>query len=478
MSEAVINLTPKQTEAWNAWESEDITDVGFGGAAGGGKSRLGIYLAITIAEMYPGSRGAIGRKQLKTLRITTLAEFFIVCAELGYTASDYVFDGQDNIIRFPNGSEILLLDTASSPQDPEYTRFGSLNLTWAWVEESNESPDKGIAILKTRVGRHNSFTIGGERVTAKAFWLETFNPNKGHVYRTYYKPFKEGTLPHYRVFIPSLPGDNPHLPEAYIENLRRSDKVTRERLLNGNFEYDADPTKIISYEAITDLQTNTILAQKGRYLINDIARFGGDKIVLGEFHGLSLIGLNVYTYQDIDTTKDRIKDRAERSRIPYSCILSDEDGIGGGVVDGLTGSKGFLGGSRPTDVFDSFTGKAVSSAFVNLRSQCYFKLAEMVNTHLMNIKLQYFETNVEGYTQEKAIADLLEELDHIKRQDQSGQQTKQAIIPKSEIKESLGRSPDFADVMMMRMYFELKPENFEYRPRRIRVNKERTNVAL
>lgn len=479
MSEATINLLPKQTEAWEAWESPIITDIGYGGAAGGGKTRLGWYLAIAIAESFPGSRGAVGRKELKTLRITTLAEFFIICNELGYElGKDYSYYAKDNVIRFANGSQVILLDMASSPQDPEYTRFGSLNLTWAWAEESNESPEKGITILKTRVGRHNKFTIDGKEVQCKPLWLETFNPNKGYVHRTYYKPWKEGKLPEYRTFIPALPGDNPHLPAAYIENLRRSDKVTRERLLFGNFDYDNDPAKIINYDAILDLPTNTILPQPGRYLINDIARFGGDKIVLAEFRGLSLVGLSVYTYQGVDTTIELIKTRAERSRIPFSNILSDEDGIGGGVVDALSGTKGFLGGSRPTDIFDSFTGKKVSSSFVNLRSQCYFKLAEIINTHLMNIKLDYFETNIEGYTQEQALGDLQEELDQVKKQDQSGQQTKQAIIPKSEIKEHLGRSPDFADVMMMRMYFELKPSSQAPTRSRVRIAKARENPAL
>lgn len=455
---ATIELLPKQTEAWDAYEDPNVTELGYGGGAGGGKTRLGCYLGLTISEQYPGARGVIARKELKTLRLTTLAEFFLIFSELGYQLGhDFTFDAKDNIIRFGNGSEIMLLDTAVSTQDPEYTRFGSLNLTWGWGEESNESPDKGIAILKTRIGRHNVFEIAGEKVTLKPFWLETFNPNKGRVYREYYKPWKDGTLPPYRRFIRALPGDNPFLPAAYIENLRRADTTTKQRLLFGNFDYDDDPTKIMAYESILDLRTNTLDdPQPQKYLINDIARFGGDKIVLGEFEGLSLVGLEVYTYQDIDTTKTQVEDRARDSRIPYSHILSDEDGVGGGVVDGMKGSKGFLGGSGALPIWDAIKGKEVPANFVNLRSQCYFKLGEYVNEHRMAVKLRYFKTNIPGYTMEKALSDLEEELDAIKKADDSGQRTKLAIIPKAEIKEQLGRSPDFADILMMRMLFELK----------------------
>lgn len=447
-----INLLPKQSQAWECWESPEITELGYGGAAGGGKSRLGCYLAITIAEMYPGSRGAIGRKELKTLRLTTMATLFEIFKELKYSETDYKYDAQQSILTFKNGSQIYFLDTAYSPQDPEYTRFGSLEITWAWIDESNETPEKAKSILKTRVGRKNK--LNG--IDIKPFWLETFNPNKGHVYRDYYKPFKEDTMPSYRAFIRALPGDNPHLPQAYITGLERSDKVTRERLLKGNFEFDDNPQKVMFYDAITDLTTNTLVNNKNtKTLVADIARFGGDKIVLGTFKGLELYGLYVYTYQGIDETIKKMKEVIIDQEIGYMNVIADEGGVGGGVVDGMRGIKGFNGASSPLPIWDFVKGKQVPANFQNFRCQCYFKLGEIVNNRQISIKITKFDTNIEGYTKEKAISDLVEELDSIKETDNS-QDGKKAIIPKSEIKEALGRSPDFADILMMRMFFELK----------------------
>jgi hypothetical protein len=463
---AEVDLLPKQDEAWSfIFDDPTITEVGYGGAAGGGKTRLGWYVALFgYCEAYKGARFAVGRKELKTLRLTTLAELFVIFQELGYRKDiDYTFNAQDNILKFPNGSEIILLDLAYSPQDPEYTRFGSLNLTGAWAEESNESPEKAIQILKTRVGRQNKLKGPDGIVDVKPIWLETFNPNKGHVHRTYYKPWKEGQLPSYRAFVRALPGDNPHLPKAYIENLQRADKTTRERLLFGNFDYDADPMKIMAYDAIMDLRTNVLPdlpygTTPQKYLITDVARFGGDKIVMGEFEDYCLVGLTVHKFRGLDETEQDIRDQAAESRIPYSNILSDDDGVGGSIADHLKGTKGFNGGSRPRTIHDDFTGKDVAENYSNLRSQCYFRLAELVNPHLFAIRLRYFKTNIEGYTEEQAMADLEEELDAIKRvAPKGGQNEKLAIIPKSEIKEALGRSPDFADVLMMRMFFELRP---------------------
>ena len=472
--EAVINLLPKQSEAWEAWESSHITELGYGGAAGGGKSRLGCYLAITIAEMYPGSRGAIGRKELKTLRLTTLSTLFEIFAELGYTQNSYKYDAQQGVITFNNKSQILLLDTAYSPQDPEYTRFGSLELTWAWIDESNETPEKAKSILKTRVGRKNNFN--GKEI--KTFWLETFNPNKGHVYRDYYKPWKEGTLPSYRAFIRALPGDNPHLPQAYITNLERSDKITKERLLKGNFEFDDNPQKIMFYEAITDLSKNTLVDNpQVKTIIADIARFGGDKIVIGTFKGRDLYALGVYTYQGIDETIKKIKEEAQTEGVGFQNILVDEGGIGGGVVDGMRGIKGFNGASSPLGVWDYIKGAIRPANYQNFRSQCYFKLSEMVNDHLMSVKIVKFLTNIEGYTVEKALSELIEELDVIQKTDNSID-TKLAIIPKSEIKELLGRSPDFADVLMMRMFFELKDIPRDTRLISFKGEQQETNPAI
>lgn len=472
---AEINLLQKQTEAWEAWENPLITELGYGGAAGGGKTRLGWYLFITIAETYPGAKLVVGRKELKTLRMTTLAELWIVFMELAYQKGiDYSFNATDNIIKFANGSEIMLLDTAYSPEDAEYTRFGSLPVTAAWIDESNETPEKAKAILKTRVGRANIFNIKGERVEVKGFWLETFNPNKGHVHRDYYKPWKNGTLPSYRVFIRALPGDNPYLTKAYMENLNRSDKTTRERLLKGNFEFDDDPQKLMFYDAITDLPFNVLspttkilpnndvvqdlLRDNAKYLIADIARFGGDKIAFGIYKGRTLYRLAIYTYQGIDESIRIAKQLCLEEEIPFKNVLADEDGVGGGFVDGMRGIKGFHGNAAPTQIWDSLKGKMIPGNYQNMRSQCYFMLSEGVNERVFAIKIKKFETNIDGYTLEQALLDLSEELDAVKKVDNSGGQSKLAVIPKIEIKEQIGRSPDLADILMMRMFFELKDE--------------------
>ena len=80
-----------------------------------------------------------------------------------------------------------------------------------------------------------------------------------------------------------------------------------------------------------------------------------------------------------------------------------------------------------------------------LKTQCYFKLAEYVNTGKIRISVNDTEFK------EK----LIEELDIIVEigLEQDG---KIKIIKKEDIIAKLGRSPDYADMVMMRMYYELR----------------------
>lgn len=172
-------------------------------------------------------RYAFGRSELKRLKQTTLNSFFKFLADYSIPEDQKgKYNEQAGSIKFDNGSEILLLDLAYQPSDPLYTRLGSLELTGAFVDESNEVEEQAITILSTRIGRQYNDKHG---LTPKL--LETFNPDKGHVYRRFYKPYKEKELPAYRKFIPALATDNPHVSKSYISQLEKADEITKQRLL-------------------------------------------------------------------------------------------------------------------------------------------------------------------------------------------------------------------------------------------------------
>ena len=140
-------------------------------------------------------------------------------------------------------------------------------------------------------------------------------------------------------------------------------------------------------------------------------------------------------------------------RVAYSRTVADEDGIGGAVVDNCKGIKGFIANSPQLDNPQTH----LPENFANLKAQCGYKLADLINTHKVAISIepQQFISEVPGITFEVWREQLIEEIEQIKSKN-ADQDRKLRIMPKDEVKETLGRSPDFSDTLLMRMMLEYK----------------------
>jgi len=78
-----MRLLPKQENAVYYLKDNETRELIYGGAAGGGKSALGVLWLIESCQRYKGSRYLMGRAKLKTLKETTLATFFELSSKLG-----------------------------------------------------------------------------------------------------------------------------------------------------------------------------------------------------------------------------------------------------------------------------------------------------------------------------------------------------------------------------------------------------------
>lgn len=455
--------TAKQEEAWKYLFDPTVTELVFGGGAGGGKTFFGCAWLIYMCGAYHGSRWLMGRNKLSDLKETTLATFYDLTSKWSILqGTHFNYNGQDKVITFNNGSEILLKDLFSYPADPNFDRLGSLELTGAFIDEASQVAHKAKDIISSRI----RYRLTDFKLTPKL--LMTCNPTKNHLYHDFYKPWREGNLKEYRRFVQSLYSDNidpvtgqSHLPASYVTQLQRLDKNSRERLMLGNWEFDDDPTRMFEIDAIQDMFTKDVVTEgprAQRYLSVDVARHGSDKTVIQRWEGLQVREIENYQGWSTAKTVDRIKKLASDFDIGRSHIVVDEDGIGGGVVDQLPGCHGFLNGGKIIE-------NGASSNYSNLKTQCYFKLAELVKNRKIGIECSADQRDA-----------LTEELEQIKekRLDPEG---KIAILSKEEIREVLGRSPDYADALMMRMVFELSNpgslaslSNSEY-------NKNNTSIA-
>lgn len=417
------------------------TELLYGGGAGGGKSYLGCAWVIYMCIKYSGIRVIMGRSVLKALKESTLLTLFQIFREWGIQKDKhYTYNSIESVLKWKNGSEIYLKDLAFYPSDPEFDRLGSTEYTIAFIDEASQVVLKAKNIIMSRL----RYKINEFGLTPKL--LIATNPSKNFTYYEFYKLAMTGRLPPYRKFISALVGDNPYMPKIYIENLKKLDKMSKQRLLYGNWEYDDDPAKLMEYNKIQDTFTNTFVKEGEKYLTADLAMQGRDNFIVAVWSGMrcEIIGVDKNSG---NLVKDLIKEKAsgkeietdlkriaEAKEIPRSQIAPDSGGMGSYLKSYMEGIKPFDGAR-----------KAYNKEFKNLRSECYFKLAEVVNKGQLYI-------NCEDPAMRETIT---EDLEQIKRDSLDKDDIKKKVVSKELIKEMLGRSPDFGDVLMMRMFFEV-----------------------
>ena len=431
MRMANIKLNHKQIEALEYLNDKKSTQILYGGSAGSGKSFLGSLWLVNQCITYPGSRWVLARNQITLLKQTSLVTLHEVLKVCGLSQdSHYRQNNVDNVLTFWNGSEILLKDIAFRPSDPNYDFLGGLEITGAVIEEVANVSFKAVNVLQSRIRwKLNEFDL-----IPKIFM--TTNPGKNFVYSEFYKPSVEGTLKPYRKFVQALPTDNPFLPDAYIETLKQLDEQSKRRLLYGDWEYTEDA--LINYDRLIDMFDKHPNPEGEYYLSIDVARLGKDKTTIAIWKGLNCIRIHELRQQKIDSQVRFIEDIISQYEINRSKIIVDSDGIGGGVADYIK-SKTFMNGSKALK----------AKNFKNLRSQCYFKLCEYINKGLIKVECS-------DLTQREKITRDLEVI-QLQNIEKDG---KVEIISKDKIKQMIGRSPDYGDVIMMRMYFEIKGIEF------------------
>lgn len=430
----------KQEQALRILTNDSTVEFLYGGAAGGAKSWTGCSWLTFSALAYPDTHWFVGRESLKRLRESTHLTFSKVFAQYGIKiGEDVKYNGQDHYWEFANDSRIDYLDLRYLPSDALYERYGSVEYTGGWIEEGGEINFGAFDTLKTRIGRHLNDRHG---LLRKLF--VTCNPKKNWMYTTFYKPYTNDTLPADRSYLPALVTDNPFNEKGYIQALESTtDKVKKERLLKGNWDYDDNPNAMCSYDAIQAIFNNDLAVDDGfNYLTADIARFGSDKARIGVWKGWKLIEQVSFDISKTTEIQKTIAHLRQKHRIPKRQSIADEDGVGGGVVDN-TGIIGFTNNGRP------FEGEN----YQNLQTQCAYKLAERINDGEFGIDCDLSEEDKE---------DIATELGQLQTYDVDSD-GKLKIKPKELIKQDIGRSPDWRDLFLMRSYFDYKkPSKKDY----------------
>ena len=174
----------------------------------------------------------------------------------------------------------------------------------------------------------------------------------------------------------------------------------------------------------------------------DVARYGGDRAVIMGWSGFILERMKVLDRGGLDQLGQIVETMRYEMGVGVSDVIVDEDGVGGGLVDFLK-YKGFANNSSP---LPSPKNPMYKQNFDNLKSQCSYGMADIVNQNLLYLKS----------VDESVKALIIEEMELVKQKSVDND-LKRGVVPKEKVKEILGRSPDFWDSIMMRYWFELKP---------------------
>jgi hypothetical protein len=137
-----------------------------------------------------------------------------------------------------------------------------------------------------------------------------------------------------------------------------------------------------------------------------------------------------------DQTVKIIKDLEQEYWVQRNNIIIDTDWVWWWVADQLRWCVNFMNNWRP---FDDWQLRN----FSNLKAQCYFKFKELAEKRKIRI---YADWNIKD--------ELIQELSNIQLKNEFTDQKIQ-LESKEDMKKRLWRSPDIADSLMMRMYYEV-----------------------
>lgn len=445
----LLGLFQKQLEALNYLTNDDtVIEVLYGGAARGGKTWLLCLWKILQRLAWHGSTGLIGREDKGVLKLTTMETYKMVLDDLQLIEGvDYQF--VKNNCYFENGSTELFSGIRYYPQkDPEFNWLGSFDLTDAALDESQQIHYKATQVLKGRYSKlkgRNTYQKNGIKtfedweLRPKAFY--GCNPMKNWVYLEFYKLDKLNRIEPHKKFIKALPKDNPHVAQSYFDSLETADKITRQRLLLGNFEYDDNPDALVEYDAIIDCFTNDHIEEdySDAGITADLAMKGRDRFVCLPWRGY-VCDFSKAVIENESTGKgieDAIKKMKVRLGVRNSRIIADSDGLGSYLSSYIENIKEFRGGASPFD-----------PKFGNLKDECAFKLAELIKEGRLRIICEKKELR----------EDIAEEIEASLVRVPTKDVEKYRVRTKNDVKEIIKRSPDFYDALLMRMLHFVSPE--------------------
>lgn len=443
-----IQLAPVQLLAKTEFDDPQTTQILFGGGAGGSKSFLLCLLAVLRCRDYAGVREGLGRKELKQLKRTTVATLLHkVHPALGIKDTDFKLN-LDEGITYKNGSQILFLDLAYQPSDPDMASLGSLELTDAFIDEAGEIHKKAMDVLGSRVNRWKNIEHG---IVGKL--VASCNPSQNFLRSDYYEPYdklgggriqkwqhgevwvNKVLVPAFRAYIRSTVADNSFIDPNYIENLKKLPTQERKRLYIGDWNYADDDDSLFT-SLLLDRATAYTLPETedgvfDRFIGVDVSDKGKDQTIATLIVDGVIVTQHELKISEEDKKSEKplsylladqlIKFAQQNGFTPQSakCIAVEGNGVGVGIRDALRVRGWFI------EIYEA-NGRSRSDGFYNF----------MLDMDAGAVKMLHGIDD--GVLRQQLAAHTYEMVDQ-----------KPKVIKKETLKLKLGRSPDNADSAMI-----------------------------
>lgn len=429
----------------------------YGGAKGGGKSvflcEWSFLTAIELAdefELVPTNDlrkipviGFLGRKRGTEFNATTLLSWKRFIPSERYQMR--MLEGKVPVIVIDN--RVALLYGGMDNSDL-INKFNSAELMFVAIDQAEEISESDHG--KMRGSLRLQLRIGGRGAavppTRGYKMLFSANPAECWLKRVF---INSRTRLKDSAYLQALPSDNPFLPASYIENLRIAyafNPAMFNALVLGSWEDLDSAFTVIPRKRIELCVNNQKWVSKQRIKKITVADIAGesessDETVIGDLENEELIGMEVYAHHDLMDTAGRIMAHAKQHGSNLICI--DKVGEGAGVYsrirevysqdkkmrvygfDGRISPPGPRRGLKQPQSIDQIT-------YFNYKSYAWFTASKGV---IANQKC-----SIPGDEE------LVRQLAGVRYRYING---KLALIPKEQIINELGCSPDRADMFIM-----------------------------
>ena len=392
----------------------------FGGAIRGGKTMAGVAEGIQLSLEYPGNVGIMARQNLPAFKRTVMVELDKYIDVLSYTNPPVITQhhSTDHYIQFYNGSRIWYTGLGDDTRGLA-SQMGT-TIGWFFIDQVEECTEMHFNNLLGRL------SLNLKDIKLKYFL--TANPMPGWVKMRFIESHPDDFI-----YIPSLPKDNPYLPENYEEELRAiyPEEIVK-AWLDGNWDAMEGGNFLFPYAQIRAAVNREIDIKEDatKWLGQDVAREGDDSSIATVRQGGKVIYTDSWAKTDLMESTGIILQKIERFNIDPKNVNLDAVALGAGIYDRLREQKvyinGIIAGGEPMD----------KEHYVNSRAEMYDNLRKR------------FEAGIISIPDDQ---DLIAQLSSIRFKIASDK--KLQIVSKEEMKRTYHlKSPDKADSLALAFY--------------------------